>query len=164
MATKKKSNLFKTGKQIKSDIQGSIMESVAALAGGIGANIGYGQLKKVLPEKGKKFTGVIVATVGTAGNAVSNNPLIKAGSNGITGASGAMVIEDLAPPEMKAKIGLSGIGRVETMSDEDLQNLEAEMLKEFNAASGVNGVEEDIEKEIKDLENLADGDPVENVD
>ena len=130
----KKNQIFLSSKEIQKGLKDRVFETVVATAGGVAANFGYTFAKEKLPDNYKKFTGVGIMLAGAALNATGKHNLVKSAGLGIAGASGAMIIQDLAPDSIKTKFGLAGpVAETQSeLSNEDLAKIEADMLAELN--------------------------------
>ena len=136
---KKKSKLFKSKAEIKKTMQQSILESVAAAGGGVATSFAYTAVKDKIPEKFQKYGGVLLVGAGTGLNVYAKDPVLKAVSHGIATAGGLHGINELAPDNLKTKVGLSlqGLGNAnpdntDKISDEELRQIEAEMSQQFD--------------------------------
>ena len=123
----KKSNLFKSMKEVKKSVKDDLLEVGAALAGGILGDIAYTKGKEQLPENYRQYTGAAVGLVGGALSVFSKNTKIKAAAHGIVGSAGTNILNDLAP-EMATKIGLSGLAETETVTSSELEKMMKEAL------------------------------------
>jgi hypothetical protein len=131
----KKSNLFKSLKEVKKTVKDDALSVGAALIGGILGDVVYTKGKEQLPENYKKYTGVGVGVAGGALAVFSKNPMIKAGAHGMVGSAGTNILNDLAP-DMSAKIGLSGLADTPvntSFENQGLTEIEKMMLEALEA-------------------------------
>ena len=135
---KKKSKLFKSKAEISKTMQQSIIESVAAAGSGVASSFLYTAVKSKIPDKVKKFGGVGLVAVGTGLNVYAKDGILKAASHGIATAGGVHIVNELGNDKMKAKFGLALQGlensnpdNQDTISEEELRQIEAEMSREY---------------------------------
>lgn len=140
----KKSQLFKSMKEVKKSVKDDLLQVGAALAGGIVADIAYTKGKEQLPENYKQYTGAVVGLAGGALSVFSKNAMLKAGALGMVGSAGTNILNDLAP-EMSAKIGLAGLA--DTQTQPGLSELEKMMLEALEAEKKNSSGTEVIENE-----------------
>jgi hypothetical protein len=138
----KKKSLFKSKAQIKKSAKDDAVQAGISFLAGIGANVGYEQAKKRLPDNYAKFAGPAVALAGGALVVAGANPMLQAAGHGMLGASGTLVLNDLAP-DLGMKIGLSG--PADASQNPEMSELEREMLAEFlNKQETVETIENDV--------------------
>jgi len=156
---KKKSNMFKTKKEVEQSYKDSLLETVASGAGTILTGFGFNAVRDKLPETARRFAGLGVVGIGAAGNVFAKHSAVKAFSLGVSDFGFMQAIMDLKP-DMGAKIAVMP----KTVTNEEVKGLGKRVLTQEDyrriAEELENSEEIETEENIEGLGNAAEQDQV----
>lgn len=162
MATRKQ-KFLKTKKEVQKTMKDSVLESVSAAVGSVGAGFAFNSARNKIPAKMQRFAGLGVAGIGTGLNVYAKDAKLKAVSHGITAFGTMQAVLDLKP-DMQPKIGVNPFtGQTLEGTPEEQAEKEAEKyfteeefaqiekeIEEEDAAEELEGADEDAEESEDD--------------